>query len=224
MMIPRAGIKGAIFDVDGTLLDSTNAWVGVGIQYLKDHGIKEEDIEPNLDDLLDTMSLEEGAAHLQNTYGLTESIEEIRAGFLDIVADFYHNKAELKPGMAQLLKNLDETGVRMVLCTTSGEELVLSALERCGVLDYFEGIVTTEGTNTSKHEPYMYLVAAESIECKPIATLVFEDMLFAIRTANGAGFRTVGVYDERSKDSWETIKKEANFCLEEDFFKNFVTE
>ena len=221
MIVPRFPIKAAIFDVDGTLLDSTDAWTGVGIKYLINKGIPAETIQSDLDEVLDQMSLEEGAVYMQEHYGITDSVEEIRAGFLAVIDHFYREEAQLKPGMQQLLQNLADSDVTMMLCTTSGEELVLAALERCGVKDYFDGIITTEGTTTSKHEPYMYLACAEAMEAKPRETLVFEDVLFALQTAKAAGFRTVGVEDDKSASDKEAIKAISNYYLEKDFYKNY---
>ena len=221
MIVPRFPIKAAIFDVDGTLLDSTDAWTGVGIKYLLNKGIPAETIQSDLDEVLDQMSLEEGAVYMQEHYGITDSVEEIRAGFLAVIDKFYREEAQLKPGMQQLLQNLADSDVTMMLCTTSGEELVLAALERCGVKDYFDGIITTEGTTTSKHEPYMYLTCAEAMEAKPRETLVFEDVFFALQTAKAAGFRTVGVEDDKSASDKEAIKAISNYYLEKDFYKNY---
>ena len=47
----------------------------------------------------------------------------------------------------------------------------------------------------SKHEPLIYQLAAKSLGTKPEETLVFEDSLYALKTAKNAGFRTIGVYD-----------------------------
>lgn len=72
-------IKGAIFDVDGTLLDSMFIWKDVGIRYVRSRGIEPE---ANLSEVLFPMTLEEGAAYVMRRYGLKESIEQIVQGIL----------------------------------------------------------------------------------------------------------------------------------------------
>ena len=64
-----------------------------------------------------------------------------------------------------------------------------------------------------KQEPDVYLRAAELIGCRPEETLVFEDAIHALRTANRAGFPTVGVYDEASADRQTEIKNESKYYL-----------
>ena len=89
-------MTGAIFDVDGTLLDSMPIWEDVSVRYLKSLGVE---AESNLPQKLERMSVEEGAAYIKENYGLSETEEEIAAATLKIVEDFYYNEAPLKPGV-----------------------------------------------------------------------------------------------------------------------------
>ena len=92
-------MTGAIFDVDGTLLDSMPIWEDVSVRYLKSLGVE---AESNLPQKLERMSVEEGAAYIKENYGLRETEEEIAAVTLKIVEDFYYNEAPLKPGVQRI--------------------------------------------------------------------------------------------------------------------------
>ena len=72
-------IKGVIFDVDGTLLDSMEIWEDVGVRYLNSIGIE---AEPDLGTVLFTMSIQEGAAYVKEHYHLSQEPEEIVQGVL----------------------------------------------------------------------------------------------------------------------------------------------
>ena len=78
-------IRGAIFDVDGTLLDSSAVWDDAGAKYLASIGVKAEE---GLGRKLFSMSLDEGADYIKDTYHLQQSREEILAGVLQVVEDF----------------------------------------------------------------------------------------------------------------------------------------
>ena len=80
-------IKGAIFDIDGTLLDSMPIWENVGARYLATLGIK---AKPDLKERLDALSLPEGAIYMQKEYGLSVSAEDILEGVNQVVKDFYY--------------------------------------------------------------------------------------------------------------------------------------
>ena len=109
-------IRGAVFDIDGTLLDSMKIWNDAGERYLKTCGKKAED---GLADILFEMSMEEGAQYMKDRYGLEKTIEEISSGVLAAVEGFYRNEAELKPGAQELLEAFASRGIRMTVATSS---------------------------------------------------------------------------------------------------------
>ena len=89
-------IRGAIFDMDGTLLDSMPLWNNAGALYLASLGIR---AEPDLGKHLFPMTVPEAAAYLKQTYALSLSETQIEEGIQGTVRDFYF-QAELKPGTA----------------------------------------------------------------------------------------------------------------------------
>ena len=82
-------MKAAIFDVDGTLLDSMSVWEDIGERYLASQNIT---AEKNLRAVLHTMSLGQGAAWMKEKYQLDKSISQIIEEVLKIVSDFYRLK------------------------------------------------------------------------------------------------------------------------------------
>ncbi len=207
-MTKPTSIRGAIFDADGVLLDSLFIWKHLGSRYLQKRGIP---AAPDLDTRLFSMSLEQGAACLKREYALPESEEALRHALQEMLRDFYVNVVGLKSGAAALLRSFSEEGIPMALATSSPRTFVEKALQRNGVLHYFEGrIFTTGELGSSKHKPEIYLAAAESLGTAPAETLVFEDSLYALRTAKAAGFRTVGVYDADGEPDQEGLKEEAD--------------
>lgn len=87
------------------------------------------------------------------------------------------------------------------------------AFERLEIAKYFDRIFTCEEAGAGKTKPDIYLQAAEYLGTRPEETLVFEDVIHAVRTAKKAGFQVVGIYDEASKDDQEEIQREADcYC------------
>ncbi|MGN0711612.1 MAG: HAD family hydrolase [Anaerovoracaceae bacterium] len=203
-------IKGVIFDVDGTLLDSMEIWSDAGARYLQTLNIE---AEPNLGNILFSMSLEEGGAYLKKQYALEFSEEEIIHGVLDIIGDFYRNEVRLNENMRDILEEYRAKDIPMVLATTSDKELVTAALERLGILGYFRRIFTASELNTSKREPLIYLAAAEFMKTAPEETAVYEDAEYAINTAKKAGFYTIAVYTEACSENWEHISSMADTTI-----------
>lgn len=193
----------AIFDMDGTLLDSIPYWATLASAYLKDCQIS--DIE-GVDEALALMSLDEGAVYLKDRYDMEKSAEEICQDFKDRIARNYAEDMPLKSGVKQYLGYLKKHGVRMCLATASAVTLGRPALERTGILDFFEFMLDCGMTRVGKQSPDIYLLAAERFDAEPSECAVFEDASYALRTAYKAGFQTIGVYDASEKEP-ETARR-----------------
>ena len=205
-------IRGAIFDADGTLLDSMPIWADAGARYLTGLGVRPE---PGLGEKLAACSLEEGAAYLKERYGLARSSEEIRQGILTVISDFYRRDVQPKPGVAPFLRGLRKKRIPMAIATTGDEALLAAALERLQLREYFLKIVTCSALGVTKRQPDVYLAAAAALGTRPVETMVFEDTCFAIETAKTAGFYTVAVEDAASHADRARIRTIADCYLPE---------
>lgn len=191
-------ISGAIFDLDGTLLDSMSIWQTIDEDYIKSKGFAPEE---NLGDKLQNTSLRQAAEYFKNNYPITESVDEIIDEINKMTEGFYINKGLLKDGAKELLAFLKNSGVKMCVATATDRYLTEAALKRNGVLDYFDGIFTCSEVGHSKDEPHIYRQAIEFLGTEKGSTWVFEDATHAIETAKKEGFKVCGVYDKWAKDT-----------------------
>ncbi len=189
-------IQGAIFDVDGTLLDSMSVWDAIGSDYLRSIGYEPRE---NLNEVFKTMSLRQAAEYYRHEYGVTRSIKEIMDGVNAMLERFYRNDAPLKPGAEELLERLRRKEVKLCIATATDRYLVEAALERCGVLSYFDKIFTCNEVGHGKDEPIIFEAALHFLGTEKAKTLVFDDAFYAIRTAKKAGFPVAAVYDSHEK-------------------------
>lgn len=197
-------IEGAIFDIDGTLLDSMPVWETLGEDYLLSQGIKpHEDLKEKFKD----MSLYDAACYYKTEYGLKGDADTIMAGINGMLARFYKNEALPKAGAPEFLSSLEIRGVKMCIATATDSTLVKAALERNGMLHFFSGIFTCTGIGHGKDEPDIFNAALNSLRTSKSRTWVFEDALYAINTAKTAGFNVVGVYDRFEEKAVEVRRK-----------------
>ena len=146
-------LRGAIWDLDGTILDSMSAWDHVGENYLRNQGIEPE---PDLDEAIATMSLHQAADYFIEHYGVKQTRDELIKSAVAIVDDFYRYEAQLKPHLKEFLAQLHETGVKMCIATATERSLVEAALARCGVLDYFSEIFTCSSVGAGRtNQPFI---------------------------------------------------------------------
>lgn len=203
-------LKGVIFDMDGTLLDTMYYWEHVGEDFLRKIG---KIPEPGLGQTMLPMTLIEGAAYLREHYALEMSIEEVMAGTRAVCDDFYRKTADFKPGSRAFMSRLKQNGIPMVLATATDRDQVELVMNRLGILNEFECILTSGEIGNSKTEPDIYLKAAEYMGTSPEATWVFEDALHAAATAKRAGFKLVGIYDDTSADVEAELRGLADYYL-----------
>ena len=146
-------IRGAIFDVDGTLLDSMFIWDTIGEAYLRSIGYEPRE---DLNEVFKNMSLLQAARYYQTEYGVTLCVDEIMDGVNTMLERYYCFEAPLKPGAAELLAWLQKNGVKLCVTTATDRYLVEAALKRCGVLSYFGRIFTCGEVGRGKDEPHIF--------------------------------------------------------------------
>ena len=211
----RVNFRGAIFDADGTLIDSMYMWRSLGIHYLQKFGIHEDEA---LNARLFALSFEQGCEYLSAHYDLNMSAEKIRSGILEMIRDFYVHDVKLKNGVREFLDFLKSRNISMVIATSGDRNLLTSALKRLEIDSYFKAIFTCTELETNKHEPKIYMACAEYLNLKPENIAVFEDALHAIITAKNAGFITFGVADASSLKDIDGIISASDHYIE-DFTK-----
>lgn len=204
-------IRGAIFDVDGTLLDSMFIWDTIGETYLRSIGYEPKE---NLNEVFKDMSLRQAARYYQTEYGVTLSIDEIMDGVNAMLERYYRYEVPLKPGVAALLTQLRENGVKLCIATATDRYLVEAALERCGVLSCFGTIFTCNEVGHGKDEPDIFEAALRSLGTEKAETVVFDDALYAVRTAKKAGFLVAAVFDRHEKEQ-AAVRSLADLYLED---------
>ena len=206
-------ITGAIFDMDGTLLNSMDYWAIAASEYLRGLGITPFDSE-------DRHFLEDGMKvwyeSAVKNHGLTASYDEVGAGIYKIMDKYYESEVCLKDGVYEMLEALKAHGVKMCIASATDKEYVKKILTRLGIMDYFSAIFTSKEVGKGKRFPLIYQVAMEYLGTDPETTYVFEDAIYAMRTAYGAGFRVVGIYDKNVYATEDEVRANCHIYLDKD--------
>ena len=204
-------LQSAIFDMDGTLLDSMPTWRELGPTFLR-----EADIEATPEQLhaLRTMTDHEVIPYLREVCGLQKSPEEIMNEIIRRMEDFYSTQVRPKPGLEKFLSILKMEGVWMYVATATHRRLTEKALKTAGIDHYFRGIVTSADAGNHKSESAdIYEMAMRRLQSNKRDTVVFEDALHAIRTAKAAGFRVAGVYEATAEQDQPEIQRLCDYYI-----------
>ena len=189
-------IRCAVFDADGTLLDSMPMWRDITYEYAAYKGFSAPE---GLHRTLNRLSMEQCAEYCRSL-GASGTAKEILAELEDWAYRGYRDRVQPKPYAQEFVRLLRENGIKVAIATASYGDGVRKALERCGIFPYVDFFITCTEVGKGKEHPDIFLRCAEECGASPEETVVFEDSAYALRTAREAGFATVAVADGISMD------------------------
>lgn len=197
------GMKAAIFDMDGTLIDSMNEWRRLNCSFVRDQGVElTQEQEKALYSVSGMMAVE----YVQKTFGIKADFGEILERSTRLMEPVYAAGVPLKPGARAYLERLRARGVKRVLCTATPSRLALIALNRTGLVADLDFIFSTDMTGGSKGDPAFFDRLCALIGEKKEDCVMFEDALYAMQGARAAGLGVVGITDETNEPDREAIR------------------
>ncbi len=196
-------LKSMIFDMDGTLLDSMDMWQQLDRRFLRENGIEPP---PDISDIVKKMTIETSSAYFVERFHLPMTPEQVKVRVEQLAAEAYRYDLPLKEGAAEFLQTLAKAEIPCAIASVTYPSLLEAALQRLGIRQYFQTILTPEEGFTGKHTPALYLETAKRLGSSPAETVVIEDALYAAETAAAAGFYTIGFRDAAGAADWEQLE------------------
>lgn len=204
-------IKAAVFDLDGTLFDSMWLWKQIDYEFLsKRRGVA---VPNDYMKCINHLSIMDTANYTIKRFGLKDKPQDLINEWLEMAKIAYQDKINLKPFAKSYLEKLQAEGVRLSVATSLSPDLACPALERSGVISFFDKIVTSDQVKRGKGFPDIYLKAINHTGFESPDCVVFEDILQGVKGAKMGGFLTVGVFDEESKPDLDEIKQTADIFI-----------
>ncbi|MEG1873732.1 MAG: HAD family phosphatase, partial [Ruthenibacterium sp.] len=192
----------ALFDIDGTLLDSSSLWADIPAEYLHARGFE---VSEDVSGSFFKRGYSNTARYLAQHYLPEEDPHAIMDAFCRIAASKYTSGVSEKPFAAQYLNFLRGKGIRCMAVTSNMKEIVLPALEQLHMTDSIDDIISIYDIGMDKRSPRFYLHIADLLHTPPEQCVVFEDALFAAESAKQAGMYIIGIYDKNADADWENL-------------------
>ena len=194
----------AIFDMDGTLLDTMRYWRYTSLEYLLAHQLP---VRP------------EDLARMEwtSSRALVKEIAE-REGFdmgswqtmVDELEEFmnrhYLHDAKRRENVPELLERLRGMGKPMCVATGAPRQYARNGLSRLGILKYFEFVTDCYEFGMDKSQPEYFEEVARRLGTKSERCVVFEDALYAMKSAKTAGCRVVAIEDSTARLQRDEIR------------------
>ena len=196
------GMKAAIFDMDGTILDSMSNWRQLNSSFVCEYGIELTDAQDK--DLL-SMSGMMVVDYVREQFGIEAQFSTLLERSSRLMEPAYVSGLPHKPGAAAYLARLRERGVKTVICTATPSRLMMIALNRSGLVRDLDYIFSTDMLTGSKGEADFYdrlcaLIGEKNEDC-----VMFEDALYAMKGARSAGLGVIGITDATNLRDREAI-------------------
>lgn len=201
---------GVIFDCDGTLIDSMDAWRDLEGELGHRAGVE---LTPEDRETLCTLNIPESAQYFHDRYGLGASGAEVVGMIDEIIMAFYRERAVARPGALAFMEGLAQRGVAMSVASSSPQSYLQAGLACAGIAPYLEAIVSVEDVRSNKRNPKVYDHTRDLMGTPTKLTWGFEDAIYAIRTLAHAGYGTVGVYDHDLSGTWDQLSAEADLAV-----------
>lgn len=197
-------MKGAIFDLDGTLIDSMHVWDKVDNDLLCFYGHQPDDEYRHA---ITKLSFLEGAKYIVQRYNIPKTPEEILRQIDDMAYKEYQCNIRLKKGVWEYLNCLHKQGIPMVIGTSCTQKLCEAVLKNNQAFSFFHEFIYSNHIPGGKRSPNFFRECAEKLELPCPECTVFEDSVFAAESARGAGCEVIGVFDSYSHTMFAELKK-----------------
>ena len=195
-------LQGVIFDLDGTLLDSTGMWRQVDGRLMAHYG---KEVPPDLSETVQRMSIEEFSQFFVEEFDLPVTPEQIAQQVADMAAEEYREKLQLKPHVPEILDWLDQQDIPYGVATATYGELAEAALRRLHIWERLRFLLTEQDAGTPKTQPKIFQLAAQKLHLGRRQIAVVEDSLHALEGAKNGGFFTIGIADPENAPVWKEI-------------------
>jgi len=178
-----------LFDLDGTLAETDSLHLPTWVDALMPHGIDVDEAfyRENISGRSNAEIVADLLPSLPERDG-REMVETKERSFRERAGEL-----EPLPGLLDFLEETSGRGASTALVTNAPRENVAAVLLALGLEDFFDAVVTAESVSAAKPDPEPYLTALRKLGADPGEALAFEDSVSGIRSAVGAGVRTVGI-------------------------------
>ena len=204
------GASGIIFDCDGTLLNTMDAWNQT------ERELFARATTPFTREQMDeirSVPIPQAAELFHSEHGIGESPQDVLDYLDNALMDYYRTQARALPGAAELLEQLQKADIPCVVVTSSPLRYVEAGLECAGIREYFDAIVTTDEVGLAKTDGAIYQHALDCIGAQVETAWGIDDALYAVQAMNAFGLRTIGAYECEETATFDQLQAEATIAV-----------
>jgi mannitol-1-/sugar-/sorbitol-6-/2-deoxyglucose-6-phosphatase len=194
--------QGAVFDLDGLLMDSEPMWMWAQEKTFTELGAI---LTAEMQLVTTGMRMRETLQVWRGYFPKLEiDPERLRLRLVELMVSGLRDSGQPKPGAVRTLEICHQAGCRMAIASSSPPEIIHAALDRletlhAGARGWFHEILSAEGELRGKPYPDVYLSAARKLGVDPADCIAFEDSIHGLRSAHSASMYCVAVPEEHNR-------------------------
>lgn len=189
MIMDRREVRAVVFDMDGVLIDSHPAHQTAWTELL--HSLGKDVRKEELEFILEGHTRSEILHHFLGPLA-PDDLEQY-GNHKDQLFRAHENQIGPISGVCDFLRKLNHEGIPAAVATSASEIRTVSTIERMGLAELFEAVVTASDVEKGKPDPAAYQLACERLRVPPQHAVAFDDAPAGIQSAKSAGLRCIGV-------------------------------
>ena len=203
-------VKAVLFDLDGTLVDSMWMWTDIDVEYLGKYGYE---LPPELQKEIEGMSFSETAVYFKKRFCLPQSLDEIKAEWIEMAKYKYAHEVPVKPGALSFLRYLKEQGIRAGIATSNSRELLDAVMGSLGLDQYIDCNMTSCEAGAGEAAPGIYPEGGERLCVVPQGWLGFGGTPAGNPAGHNAGIRVCAMEDSHVADQKSEVCRMADYYI-----------
>lgn len=219
-------IKGAIFDMDGLMLDTEKLFLRFWKESAAEYGYNMTD--ENVFSIR-SLSRKYAVPLLKELFGEEFPFNEVRSRRISLMNEYIDKYGfEVKKGLFEILDYLSDNNYKIAVATATARERAEEYLKKINAYEYFDAVICGDMVKNGKPDPDIYITASEKLGLSPRECTAFEDSPNGIKSAYSAGCHVImipdltqpddeikpllsGIYESLDK-SVEFFEKQVNIC------------
>lgn len=206
----KMNFDAAIFDLDGTLLNSTHLWRKIDHDFFKKFNIT---MSETYYSEVAHLSLDEAATHTKAICNISATVAEIKQEWLDMAEYEYSNNILLKENALTYLHKLKKENIPLAIATGLPRKIFEKVLTHLEIIDLFDVLCSVDDVEKGKASPDVYLLVAEKLNVSPEKCIVFEDVYTAMKSAKKAEMTVCAVWDKESEKHSKEINELSDYYI-----------
>lgn len=191
-------IKGAVFDMDGLMIDTEKLYLRYWKEAASDYGyeMKNEHVYS-----IRSLARKYSIPKLKSFFGEDFPTEDVRKRRTELINEHINKHGiDVKKGLFEILNYLNDHEIKLAVATATPRDRAIHCLELIGARDYFSAVICGDMIESGKPDPDIYLIAAQELGVPPENCVAFEDSPNGIKAAYSAGCHPIMIPDMTQPD------------------------